>query len=141
MSLLNKFKTDSYCVGGIHFSGTINIRGAIISKGTKMLRGKCVKFKRNKSMTVCDATKEAEVLKDFFKSVGRVTVIFGEKVANNPARALEIASKIGSAAASRNLRAALSATPDLIKIATTVETIKVVQKRKRFIVRYKKKTI
>ena len=39
-----------------------------------------------------------------------------------------MASKIGSAAASRNPRAALSATPDLIKIATTGEDLKVVQK-------------
>ena len=79
-------------------------------------------------MTVSDATIEAEGLKDFFKSVGRTTVNFGKKVANNPVRALEIASKIGSAAASRNSRAALSATPDLIKFATTGEGIKVVRK-------------
>ena len=79
-------------------------------------------------MNVSDATIEAEGLKDFFKSVGKATVNFGKKFANNPVRALEIASKIGSAAASRNPRAALSATPDLIKFATTGEGIKVVQK-------------
>ena len=79
-------------------------------------------------MTVSDATIEAEGLKDFFKSVGKATVNFGKKVANNPVRALEVASKIGCAAASRNPRAALSATPDLIKFATTGEGIKVVQK-------------
>ena len=67
-------------------------------------------------------------MKDFFKGVGKATVDFGKKVANNPVRALEISSYIGSAAASRNPRAALSATPDLIKIATTGEGIKVVQK-------------
>ena len=67
-------------------------------------------------------------MKDFFKIVGRATVNFGKKVANNPVRALEIACKIGSAAASRNLRAALSATPNLIKFATFGEGIKVVQK-------------
>ena len=129
MSLLNKFKTNSYCVGGRHYSGTNNIRRGVISaKGTKMLKGNCVKCNRNKSMTVSDATIEAEGLKDFFKSVGRATVNFGKKVANNPIRALEIASKIGTAAASRNPRAALSATPDLIKFATTGEGIKVVQK-------------
>ena len=127
MSLLNKFKIDSYCVAGRHYSGTNNIRGFITSKGTKMLKGNC-KCKRNKSMTVSDATIEAEGLKDFFTSVGKATVNFGKKVANNPVRALEIASKIGSAAASRNPRAALSATPDLIKFATTGEGIKVVQK-------------
>ena len=121
MSLLNKFKTNSYCVGGRHYSGTNDIRGFITSKGTKMLKGNCVKRKRNKSMTVSDATIEAEGLKDFFKSVGRATVNFG-------VRALEIASKIGSAAASRNPKAALAATPDLIKFATTGEGIKVVQK-------------
>ena len=93
-----------------------------------MLRGSCTKCRRNKSVTVSDATTEAERLKDFFKSVGRATVNFGKKVANNPVRTLEIASKIESAAASRNPRAALSATSDLIKFATTGEGIKVVQK-------------
>ena len=93
-----------------------------------MLKGNCVLCRRNKSITVSDATIEAEGLKGFFKSVGRATVNFGEKVANNPVRALEIASKIGSAAASRNPKAALMATPDLIKFATTGEGIKVVQK-------------
>ena len=92
-----------------------------------MLKGICVLCRRNKSITVSDATIEAG-LKDFFKSVGRATVNFGKKVANNPVRALEIASKIGSAAASRNPKAALAATPDLIKFATTGEGIKVVQK-------------
>ena len=136
MSLLNKFKAKSNCVGVRHYSGTKNISGAISSKGSKMLRGSCAKCRRNKSMTVSDATIEAEGLKDFFKSVGKAMVNFGEKVATNPVKAIEIASKIGSAAASRNPRAALSATPDLIKFATTVEGIKVVQKRKRFTLRY-----
>ena len=93
-----------------------------------MLKGNCVKCKRNKSMTVSDATIEAEGLKDFFKSLGRATVNFGKKIANNPVTALEIASKIGSGAASRNPRAALSTIPDLIKIATTGEGIKELQK-------------
>ena len=79
-------------------------------------------------MTVFDATIEAEGLKDFFKSFGKATVNFGKKVANNPVRALEITSKIGSAATSRNPRAALAAKPDLIKFANTGEGIKVVQK-------------
>ena len=128
MSLLNKFKANSYCVGGRHYSGTNNKRGVISAKGTKMLRGSCTKCGRNKLMTLSDATIEAEGLKDFFKSVGRATVNFGKQVANKPIRALEIASKIGTAAASRNPRAALSATPNLIKFATTGEGIKVVQK-------------
>ena len=93
-----------------------------------MLTGNCVKCKRNKSMTVSDAKIEAEGLKDFFKSVGRATNNLGKKVANNPVRALEIASKKGSASASRNPRAALSATPDLFKFATTGEGMKLVQK-------------
>ena len=137
MSLLQKSKTNSYCVGGRHCSGTNNIRGFRTSKGTKILKGNCVKCKRNKSMTVSDATIEAVGLKDFFKSVGRATVNFGKNVANNPVRALEIAIRIGSAAASRNPRAALSATPDLIKFATTGEGIQ----RKRVILRYKEKII
>ena len=78
-----------------------------------MLRGNCVKCRRSKSMT-SDATIEAEGLKDFFKSVGRATFNFGKKVANNPVRALEIASKIESAAASRNLE--LLYQPHLIQL-------------------------
>ena len=93
-----------------------------------MLRSNCTKCKRNRSMTVSDATIEAEGTKDFFKSVGKATVNFGKKVANKPVRAIEIASKIGSAAASRNPRTALSATPDLFKFAITGEGIKVAQK-------------
>ena len=128
MTNFNKCKTNSCCVGGRHYSGTNNIRGVVAAKGTKMLKGNCVKCTRNKSITVSDATIEAEGLKDFFKNVGRSTVNFGKKVASNPVRALEIASKIGIAAASRSPRAALSATPNLIKFATTGEGIKVVQK-------------
>ena len=43
MSLLNKFKTNSYCIGGRHYSGTNNIRGFITLKGTKTLKGNCVR--------------------------------------------------------------------------------------------------
>ena len=35
MSLLNKFKTNSYCVDGRHYSGTNNIRGAIVQRVLK----------------------------------------------------------------------------------------------------------
>ena len=80
MSLLNKFKTNSYCVGVRHYSGTIIIRGVVSAKGTKMLRGNFVKCRRNKLMTVSDATIEAEGLKDFFKSVGKATVNMERKL-------------------------------------------------------------
>ena len=93
----------------------------------------------NKSMTLSDATIEAEGLKDFFKRVGTATVNFGKKVANNPVRSLEIASNIGSAAATRNPKAALAATPDSIKFATTGEGIRVVQKSRGLYLGTKKK--
>ena len=38
MSNFNKFKTNSFCVGGRHYSDTINIQRVITSKGTKMLK-------------------------------------------------------------------------------------------------------
>ena len=56
MILLNKFKTNSYCVGGRHYSGTNIISGAITSKGTKVFRGSCTECRRKKSMTASDAT-------------------------------------------------------------------------------------
>ena len=41
MSNFNKFKTNSYCVGGRHYSGTNNIRGVVTAKGTKTLEIMC----------------------------------------------------------------------------------------------------
>ena len=122
------FKTNSYCVDGRHYSCAINFQEVITSKCTKTLKGSCTMCRRNKSMTLSDATIEAEELKDVSKNVGKATVNFGKKVANNQVRALEIASYIGSAAASRNPRAALSATPGLFIFATTCEGIRVAQK-------------
>ena len=61
-----------------------------------MVKGNCSACRRNKSMTVSDATIEAEGLKDFFKIVEKATVNFGKKFAKNAGRALEVASKIGS---------------------------------------------
>ena len=79
-----------------------------------MLKGSCTYRRRKMSMTVSDATIKAEGLKGFFKRVGKAIVNFGKKVANNPVISLEIASRIGSAAATRNPKAALVATPVLI---------------------------
>ena len=41
MSNFNKFKTNSFCVGGRHYSGTNNICEGCSLKGTKMLKGNC----------------------------------------------------------------------------------------------------
>ena len=38
MSAFSKFKTNSWCVGGRHYSGTSNIKGDITQKGTKLLK-------------------------------------------------------------------------------------------------------
>ena len=71
-----KFKTDSYCVGGKHRSGTKNISGEItINKKTgreiRLLVGKCVICNRKKSMIVSDNTIQAEGVRDFFKKLGK----------------------------------------------------------------------
>ena len=66
----SKFKNNSYCVGGKHYSTTINIRGDITqNKKTgapvKLLRGTCSTCKRNKSLIVSDQTIQAEGLGNF----------------------------------------------------------------------------
>ena len=66
-----KFKSDSYCVGGRHRSATVKIYGDITNKGSKVLIGFCSKCQRKKSMTVSDNTIEAEGLSDFFKNLGK----------------------------------------------------------------------
>ena len=56
-----KFKTNNFCVGGKHYSGTKNISGEItLNKKTggeiKLLVGKCVVCKKRKAMIVSDNT-------------------------------------------------------------------------------------
>ena len=116
----NKFKSNSYCVGGKHFSATSNIIGDVTyNKKTgspvKLLRGSCTTCKRNKSLIVSDQTIQAEGLGDFFKHLGKAAKNVGKTILNNPARALEIAANIGTAAASKNPRMIAATAPEVIK--------------------------
>ena len=93
-----KFKSDSYCVGGRHRSNTKNVVGDItINKKTgkevKFLVGKCVICNRKKTMIVSDNVIQAEGLGDFFNNLGKVSAKAGKKLAKNvlgnPGRALD----------------------------------------------------
>ena len=81
-----KFKTDSYCVGQKHYTGTKNIAGEITSnkktgRETKLLVGQCSIYNRKKSMIVSDNTIQAEGLGDFFKNLGRKGLNVSKKMA------------------------------------------------------------
>ena len=69
-------------------------------------------------MTVSDNTIKAERLGSFFKKLGRISVKAGKKLATNalknPVRFLEIGANVATAAASRNLKAALSTLPEVL---------------------------
>ena len=83
-----KFKTNSYCVGQKHYSGTKNIVGEItFNKKTgreiKLLVGQCSICNRKKSMIVSDNTIQAEGLSSFFKNLGRMSAKAGKKLASN----------------------------------------------------------
>ena len=123
-----KFKSDSYCVGGKHRSSTKNIPGEITfnkktGKEIKLLVGKCVICGRKKSMIVSDNTIQAEGLGDFFKKLGKVSGKAAKKLATNalknPARFLEIGANVAAATASGNPKAALSALPEVINFYHT----------------------
>ena len=115
----SKFKNNSYCVGGKHYSTTINIRGDITQNKTgapvKLLRGTCSTCKRNKSLIVSDQTIQADGLVDFFRGIGKAAKNVGKKILNNPGRALELAANIGTATASKNPRMIAATAPDIIK--------------------------
>ena len=116
----NKFKNNSYCVGGKHYSATINIRGDITqNKKTgapvELLGGTCSTCKRNKSLIVSVQTIQAEGLGDFFRGIGKAAKSVGKKILNNPGRALELAANIGTAAASKNQKLIAATAPDFIK--------------------------
>ena len=123
-----KFKTNSYCVGQKHYSGTKNIIGEItLNKKTgreiKLLVGQCSICNRKKSMIVSVNTIQAEGLSSFFKSLGRISAKAGKKLATNviknPGRALEVTSNFATAAATKNPKAALSSLPEVINFYHT----------------------
>ena len=123
-----KFKTNSYCVGQKHYSGTKHIIGEItLNKKTgreiKLLVGQCSNCNRNKSMIVSDNTIQAEGLGSFFKNLGRISAKAGRKLATNVlknlGRALEITSNIATAAATKSPKAALSRLPEVINFYHT----------------------
>ena len=120
---VNKFESNSYCVGGKQYSRTTNIKGDITPNGRKMLIGKCGICNRKKSMLVSDNTRQAEGSGKFFKNLGKASAKAGKKLATNvlknPGRALEVGANIGSAAVFRNPKAALSTIPDVIKFYHT----------------------
>ena len=109
---VNKFESDSYCVGGRHRSRTVKIYDDITSKVSKVLIGYCSICNRKKSMTVSDKTKQIEGLGSFFKKLGEISAKADKKLATNalknPKRILEIGANVAAAAASRYPKAALS---------------------------------
>ena len=119
-----RFKTNSYCVGVKHYSGTRNFTGDItVNKKTgkqiKLLVGECSICSRKKSMIVSDNTIQADGLGDFFKNLGKISAKAGKKLAknvlSNPGRALDLTAKIATAAATKSPKAALSTLPEVIK--------------------------
>ena len=118
-----KFKNDSYCFGGRHRSATKKTYGDITPKGSKVLIGYCSIGNRKKSMIVTDNTIQAEGLGDFFKNLGKKGLNVSKKMAknvlSNPGRALDLTTKIATAAASRNSKQALSTLPELITFYNT----------------------
>ena len=124
----NKFKTDSYCVGGRHKSGTKNIVGEITlnkktGKEVKLLVGRCVICDRKKTMIVSDNVIQAEGLGSFFKNLGKISAKAGKKLAknvlSNPGRALDLTAEIATAAATKSPKAALSTLPEVISFYHT----------------------
>ena len=118
-----KFESDSYCVGGRHRSTTVKIYGDITSKGGKVLIGYCSICNRKTSMTVSDNTIKAEGLSSFFKNLGKISSKAGKKLAknvlSNPGRALDLAAKIATAAATKSPKAALSTLPEVVNFYHT----------------------
>ena len=123
-----KFKTNSYCVGGKHLSGTKDFVGEItLNKKTggeiKLIVGKCMVCNKKKSMIVSDNTIQAEGLGDFFKNLVKKGFNVSKKMATivlkNPSRALDITANIATAATSRNPKNVMSTIPELITFYNT----------------------
>ena len=74
-------------------------------------------------MIVSDNAIQSESLGDFFKNLGKVSSKATKKLARNalknPSQFLEIGDKVATAALSKNLKAALSALPEVINFYHT----------------------
>ena len=74
-------------------------------------------------MTVSDNTMKAEGLGSFFKNLGKVSAKAGKKLAkniiSNPGGALDLTTKIATAAATKSPKAALSTLPEVINFYHT----------------------
>ena len=124
----NKFKSDSYCVGGKHRSQTKKITGEITTnkktgKEVKLLVGQCSICNRKKSMIVSGNVIQSEGLSKFFQNLGKKTLNVSKKMAknvlSNPGRALDLTAKIATAAASKHSKQVLSTLPELITFYNT----------------------
>ena len=125
---IQKFKTNSYCVGGQHYISTSNITGDMsinekIGKEVKLLCGRCSVCNRKKSMVVSDNVIRAEGFGDFFKNLGKKGLNVSKKMAknvlSNPGRALDLTAKIATTAVPKNSKQALSKLPELITFYNT----------------------
>ena len=112
-----EFKTKSNCVEGRHHSFTTYIvAGKTINKKTgreiKLLIGPCSVCKRKNSLISSEHATVVEGVRDFFKSLGKISFKTGRKLAKsvlkNLGRASEIGANIGTAVASRNPKTDLS---------------------------------
>ena len=74
-------------------------------------------------MIVSDNVIQAEGLSEFFKNLGKkglnVSKKMAENVLSNPGRALDLTAKIATAAASKNIKQALSTLPELLTFFNT----------------------
>ena len=74
-------------------------------------------------MIVSDNTIQAEGLGDFFRKLGKKGLNVSKKMAknvlSNPGRALDLTTKVATAAASRKSKQALSTLPELITFYNT----------------------
>ena len=68
-------------------------------------------------MIVSGNTKLAEDLGDFFKNLGKKSLLYQkkwQKFLKNPGRALEVGANVGTSFATRSTKAALSSLPEVI---------------------------
>ena len=97
----------------------------VLKTGQKLLIGKSVSSKKKKSRTISENRKTTEGLGSFFKNIGEASAkackILVNFAVKNRGRALGIGEGVGTAAVSKNPKAALSTTPDVLDFYHTGE--------------------
>ena len=120
-----KFKIDSYCMGGSIYPSTVSFEGYITNRGKNFYLVNVLNVKETSEKMLVIIQQRLKSLGKFCRNLGKFAVKAGTSLATNVMKftggALEIGAKTGGGMVTGNPKAALSAMPEVLKVYLSVE--------------------